>query len=89
MEMLAAEFILSPMNTRQVFAILVIYTRVLGSVADSLQERRFSRISPTDYKDTKARIFLAEIIGVLVAHRRRGWGLRNDLHCVRRVKVGF
>ena len=81
MEMLAAEFILSPMNTRQVFAILVIYTRVLGRVADSLQERRFSCISPTDYKDTKARIFLSELIdGIEVTHRRRrGWGLRKDL----------
>ena len=61
-EMLEAEFILSPMNTHQVLAILVIYTRVLGCVADSLQERRFSSISPTDYKDTKARIFHSEFI---------------------------
>ena len=61
MEMSEAEFTLSPMSTRQV---LIIYTRVLGCVADSLQERRFSRISPTDYKDTKARIFHSEIIGV-------------------------
>jgi len=63
-EMLEAEFTLSPMSTRQVLIILVIYTRVLGCVADFLQERRFSRIGPTDYKDTKARIFLSEIIGV-------------------------
>jgi len=62
--MLEAELILSPMNTRQVLTTLVIYTRVLGCVADSLQERRFSRISPTDYKDTKARIFHSKIIGV-------------------------
>ena len=60
--MLDAEFIFSPMDTRQVLTILVIYTRVLSCVADSLQERRFARISPTDYKDTKSRISLSEII---------------------------
>ena len=47
------------MNAHQVFIILVVDTRALGCVAaDSLQleERRFSSISPTDYKDTKASI---------------------------------
>jgi len=62
--MLEGELILSPMNTRQVLTTLVIYTRVLGCVTDSLQERRFACIGPTDYKDTKARIFLSELIGV-------------------------
>jgi hypothetical protein len=74
-EILEAGFILSPINAHQVLAILIIYTRVLGCVADSLQERRFARISPANYKNTKARIFLSELIdGIEVAHRRRGWG---------------
>jgi hypothetical protein len=63
-EMLEAGFILSPINAHQVLTIPVIHARVLGCVADSLQERRFARISPTNYKDTKARIFRSEIIGV-------------------------
>jgi hypothetical protein len=33
---------------------LIVDTRVLGCVADSLQERHFASISPTYYKDTKA-----------------------------------
>jgi hypothetical protein len=52
-----AEFIFRSMNTHQVLIILVVDTRVLGCVADSLQERRFASISPTDYKDTKASIY--------------------------------
>ena len=88
MEILEAEFVFSPMNTRQVLTSLVIDARVLGCVADSLQERCLTRISPTNYKDTKARIFISEIIGgigvrggMVVAHRRRGWkqGRRCDL----------
>jgi len=35
-----------------------------------VQERRFSSISPTDYKDTKASIFRSEVIGIRVAHDR-------------------
>ena len=68
-----AEFIFSSMNTHQVLIILVVDTRVLGCVADSLQERRFASISPTDYKDTKASIFRSEVIGIAVAHDRCGW----------------
>ena len=68
-----AEFISSSMNTHQVLIILVVDTRVLGCVADSLQERRFASISPTDYKDTKASIFRSEVIGIAVAHDRCGW----------------
>ena len=56
------------MNTHQILIILVVDTRVLGCVADSLQERRFASISPTDYKDTKASIFCSEVIGITVAH---------------------
>ena len=44
--------------------ILVVDARVLGCVADSLQQRRFAGISPTDYKDTKASILCSQIIGV-------------------------
>jgi hypothetical protein len=39
-------------------------TRILGCVADSLQQRRFASISQTDYKDTKASIFCSEIIWI-------------------------
>ena len=67
-----AEFIFRSMNTHQVLIILVVDTRVLGCVADSFQERRFTRISPTDYKDTKASIFRSEVIGIAVAHGRCG-----------------
>ena len=70
--MLAPEFILSSMNTDQVLLLLVIDTRVLGCVADSLQERRFASISSTDYEDTKASIFRSEIIRG--THRRLAWG---------------
>jgi hypothetical protein len=58
-----AEIMLNSMNTHQALTILVVDTRVLGCVADSLQERRFPSIGPTDYKDTKASIFRSEIIG--------------------------
>jgi hypothetical protein len=60
------------MNAYQVLIILVVDTRVLGCVADSLQERRFTSISPTDYKDTKVLIFRSEVIGITVAHDRCG-----------------
>ena len=66
------------MNTHQVLAIVIVDTRVLGSVADSLQERRFPSIGPTDDKDTKASIFRSEIIGriqiarlIQIGRRRR------------------
>ena len=73
--MLEVEFIFISRNTCHVLIILVIYTRVLSCVADSLQERRFASIGPTDYKDTEVRVFLSELIdGIEVAHRRRGWG---------------
>jgi hypothetical protein len=66
-----AEFNFRFMNsTHQVLIILVVDTRVLGCVANSLQERRFASISPTYYKDTKARIFGSEVIGITVAHSR-------------------
>ena len=57
------------MKTHHVLVILVVDTRVLSCVADSLQERRFASISPTDYKDTKASIFRSKLIGIIVAHR--------------------
>ena len=69
-----AEIMLNSMKTHQVLAIVIVDTRVLGCVADSLQERRFPSIGPTDYKDTKASIFLSEIIGRIpgqIARRRR------------------
>ena len=58
------------MNTHQALIILVVDTRVLGCVADPLQERGFASISPTDYKDTKSSIFRSEVIGIAVAHGR-------------------
>ena len=61
------------MNTHQIFIILVVNTRVLGGVADSLQQRRFTSIGPTDYKDSKASIFRSEGIGSRVTHGRCGW----------------
>ena len=68
-----AEFILRSMTTHQVLIILVVDTRVLGCVADSLQDRRFASISPTDYKDTKASIFRSEVIGITAAHDGCGY----------------
>ena len=65
-----AEFIFRSMNTHQVLIIVVVDTRILGGVADSLQECRFASISPTDYKDTKASIFRSKIIRIAVAHYR-------------------
>ena len=76
-----AEFIFRSTNTHQVLIILVVDTRVLGCVADSLQERRFTSIGPTDYKDTKASICRSEVIGVTVAHVRCGVRVKRD--CVR------
>ena len=60
------------MNTHQVLIIVVVDTRVLGCVADSLQERRFASISPTDYKDTKTSIFRSKVVEFTVAHGRCG-----------------
>ena len=62
-----AEFIFRSLNTHQVL-LIVVNTRILGCVADSLQERRFASISPSDYKDTKAFIFLSKVIVIKVAH---------------------
>ena len=62
-----AEFIFI-INTHQVFIILVVDARILGCVADSLQQRCLTSIGPTDYKDTKASIFCSELIGIKVAH---------------------
>ena len=61
------------MKTHQVLIILVVDTRVLGCVADSLQERRFASISPTDYKDTKASIICSKLIVIKAAHGRCRW----------------
>jgi hypothetical protein len=63
------------MKTHQVLIILVVDTRVLGCVTDSLQERRFASISPTDYKDTKASIFRHKYIDV----RTRKIELEKDI----------
>ena len=58
------------MNPHQALIILIVYTRILGCVADSLQESRFASISSTNYKDTKASIFRSEVIDITVAHGR-------------------
>ena len=60
------------MNTHQVLIIIVVDARILGCVADSLQERRFAGISPTDYKDAKASIFRSKVVGITVVHCRCG-----------------
>ena len=60
------------MTTHQVLIIVVVDTGILSCVADSLQERRFTSIGPTDYKDTEASIFRSEVIGITVAHCRCG-----------------
>ena len=54
------------MKTHQVLFILVVDTRVLGCIADSLQDCRFASISPSDYKDTKASISQSKVIGIIV-----------------------
>ena len=64
------DFIFRSMKTHHVLVILVVDTRVLGCVADSVQERRFASISPTNYKDTKASIFRSKVIGIAVTHGR-------------------
>ena len=59
------------MKTHQVLIALVVDTRVFGCITNSLQERCFPSISPSDYKDTKAGIFCSKVIGrlkVTVAH---------------------
>ena len=53
-------------NTHQVL-IVVVDTRVLGSVADTLQEGCFTSVSPTDYKYSKASILRSEVIVITVA----------------------
>ena len=54
------------MNSHQIL-IIIVDTRILGSVADSLQDSRFAGISPTNYKDTEESIFLSE---VMITHCR-------------------
>ena len=58
-----AEFIFRSLNTHQVL-IIVVDTRILGCVADSLQQCCFASISPTNYKDS---IFRSDVIGISVA----------------------
>ena len=65
-----ADFIFGSINTHQVLIIVVVDTRILGGITDSLQECRFASISPTDYKNTKASIFRSKVIGIAVAHDR-------------------
>ena len=58
-------FIFSSMNTHQVSVIKVlVIDGVLSCVADSLQDRCFASISPTDYKDTKASKSCSKIIAI-------------------------
>ena len=58
--------IFTPLNAHQVL-IIVVDTRILGRVADSLQKRRFASICPTDYKNAKASICSSKVV---VAHDR-------------------
>ena len=54
------------MNTHQVH-IIVVDTRILCCVADSLQEGRFASIGPSDYKYTKVSILCSGVIGITIA----------------------
>ena len=56
-----------PQASDQVSAILV-DRKVFGCIADSLEERRFARIIPTNYKDMKGSIFCSDVIGIAVAY---------------------
>ena len=71
-ENVSSEFIFRSMSTHQILIILVVDTRVLTCVADSLQERRFARINPTNYNDTEVSKFRSEVIGIKVLHGRCG-----------------
>ena len=83
------------MNTHQVLFILIVDTRILGCVADPLQERRFASISLTDHKDTKAFIFRSELIDFIEStpvvgkevweHRSRTvrFNIDKDIACFR------
>ena len=62
-----AEIIFRSMNTHQVL-IIVVETRILSCVANSLQESRFTSIGPSNYKDTKVSVFRSKVIGISVAH---------------------
>ena len=62
-----AELIIRSLNAHQVL-IIVVDTRVLGCIANSLQERGFASIGPSDHKDAKASIFFSEFIWIKVAH---------------------
>jgi hypothetical protein len=62
------------MNTHQIL-IVIVDTRILGCVADSLQKCGFASISPPDYKDTEASIFCSEIIWI--AHDVVGKGKKR------------
>ena len=68
MKMSEAKLIFKSMNTHQVLLLIVVYTRILGCVTDSLQEGRFSSIGPSDYKYSKVSILCSEIIGITIAH---------------------
>ena len=68
------------MKTHQIL-ILVADTRVLSCVADSLQERHFASISPTNYKDTKASIFRSKVIAIADTPGRHGRCKRKWEHC--------
>ena len=58
------------MNTHQIL-VIVVDTRILSCVANSLQECRFASIGPSDYKYTKVSVFSSEIIGIAVVHHGR------------------
>ena len=83
-----ADFIFRSMKTHHVLVILVVDTRVLSCVADSFQERRFARISPTHYKDTKVSISHSKLIGIKVAHGRCGWVKGEWERCGSVARVG-
>jgi hypothetical protein len=65
-----AEIIFRSINTHQVL-IIVVDTRILGCVADSLQKSRFASIGASDYKDAETSIFRSEFIGITVTHHGR------------------
>ena len=60
------------MNAHQVLIIVAADTRILGCVADPLQERRLASISPADYKNTKESMLCSEVVWIIVVHGRCG-----------------
>ena len=58
------------MNTHQILFVVVVDTRVIGCITNTLQERCFASISPTNYKNTKSSILRSLFISIRIVHGR-------------------